>query len=172
MHSETPKSRFEISPGMSARCAEEERKSRDVLPRIGTEGGTAARLAEAELGVASRRPMSIRLQARAGVAIPPSSFRGTDAANAQWLQGKESAPAEIAASGPEGKSSGSVIRKHSGQHVAAPDRLPDQAGSVAGGRKDLLLAKSEAENSRTQKSPMQRLRVLFSRKLPKTGTPE
>ena len=171
MHSETPKSRFGISPGMSARSAEEERRSEDVRPQMRIQGGTAARLAESELRGAAQRPLSIRLQARAGGAFLPDSLRGADAANARWHEGKESMPTEVAASAQEDKTSESVIREHSRQPSAA-DRLPSQAMNFVRLKKDFSLAKNEKKNSTTRTSPLQKLRALFLRKLPKTGTPD
>jgi hypothetical protein len=171
MHSETPKSRFKIRPGMSARSAEEERNSKDVFPQMRIQGGTAARLAEAEAR-AARGPLSIQWQARRGEALAPASLRSADAASAQTYQGKESAQQKPATSLPGDKSSRSLIRESSRQPAAAPERLPNPATKVVEVKEDVSLARGEKKNSTTPTSPLQKLRALFLRKLPKTGTPD
>ena len=172
MPSESPNLRLTIRPGMAARSAEEERKSQDVVPRMRIEGGTAARLAEAEARAAAQRPLSIRLQARIGGALPPVSFRGADAADAQLHRDKESVPGEPATSVQENKSTGSLLQRYSRQSAGEPARIPDRARKVTGGKKDFSFAKNDKDNSTTPTSPLQKLRALFLRKLPKTGTPD
>jgi hypothetical protein len=168
MHSETPKSRFKIRPGMSARSAEEERNSKDVFPQMRIQGGTSARLAEAEAR-AARGPLSIRWQARAGEALAPASLRSADAAHAEAYQGKESAQQKPATGD---KSSRSAIRDSSRQRAEAPERLPNPATKVVEVKKGFSLARGEEKNSTTPTSPLKKLRALFLRKLPKTGTPD
>jgi hypothetical protein len=68
--------------------------------------------------------------------------------------------------------SGPLVQRYSRQPAVEPDRLPGQARKVAGGKKDFSFAKNDKENSTTPTSPLQKLRALFLRKLPKTGTPD
>jgi hypothetical protein len=77
-------------------------------------------------------------------------------------------PEDSATSGHEGKSSGPLVQRYSLQLAVEPDR----ARKVAGGKKDFSFAKNDKENSTTPTSPLQKLRALFLRKLPKTGTPD
>lgn len=168
MHSETPKSRFKIRPGTSARSAEEERNSKDVFPQMRIQGGTSARLAEADAR-AARGPLSIRWQARAGEALAPASLRSADAAHAESYHGKESAQQKPATGD---KSSRSAIRDSSRQPAEAPERLSNPATKVVEVKKGFSLARGEEKNSTTPTSPLKKLRALFLRKVPKTGTPD
>lgn len=66
MDSVTPKIRFGIAPGSSARLSEKEREATEAVPSMRIQGGTAARMAEAESQVRTQRPYSMSMQARTG----------------------------------------------------------------------------------------------------------
>src|SRR5579863_4813457 len=62
----TPKIDFKISPGMSARSAEQEDREFGLPEVRRIQGGDAARMAEAEARASAQRPYNLRMQARSG----------------------------------------------------------------------------------------------------------
>lgn len=66
MDSGTPKIRFRVGPGTSARLSEQEHEVTGPTPSMRIKGGTAARMAEAEPKVAPRGPYGMSMRAQTG----------------------------------------------------------------------------------------------------------
>lgn len=148
MESGTPKIRFGIAPGTSARDAEQERAG--TLPQMHIRGGTAARMAEAEAPVAPQRPYSISMRAQSG---RPFTLSGSSVA--------EASPAK-----PQNVQPKPDIRTESFRPLIQQGEI----SAPAAGRVERDFPAGKDESGALGNSPLQVLRNLFSRKSPKTAT--
>lgn len=153
--------RFNISAGSAARRAEQEEQERESAgahPRIHLRGGTAARMAESEAPVAAQRPYSMSMQARTG---KPFTLADIEAENkAAPSQGQQQ-------SAPEDRPRGSAILTSSFRPVSNPDKFSTPTGNRPVFEEGALTQEFDKEAQIPPRSPLQTLRDLFSRTLPK-----
>lgn len=171
MDRSTPKIRFGIAPGSSARMAEREQESEEARARMQISGGTAARKAEGEARAATARPYSIRMQARTG---KPFSLADAAAMEAQSQvsrrsQREEAVQAESTKSVSEARLHGSGIRSSSFRPVAERNQVSVPAGELPVFEEGRFDGINERETQTPPRSPFQTLRDLFSRTLPEQG---
>lgn len=162
----TPKIRFGIAPGSSARIAEQERKTAEATPQMQIRGGTAARMAEAEPPIATQRPYSISMQARTGKPFTLSDVSGMNS-QPTAPKGQESAlQGERSASVSEDQLRGSDVRTSSFRPLSERDKISAPTGNVPGFDEGISTGKDKRETQTPPRSPFQTLRDLFSRTLP------
>ncbi|NYF78670.1 hypothetical protein [Granulicella arctica] len=163
----TPKIRFGIAPGTSARISEQEHEAAGPSPSMRIQGGTAARKAEAEARVETRRPYGVSMQARTGKACSLEELMEAEAA-ARRGPGQHPAQrsASMAASSISDSSSAGERAQDRVQTTAfRPVPVHNQFSATAG--ETLSFAASPAgtseETPTAPRSPFQILRSLFSR---------
>jgi hypothetical protein len=162
----TPKLRFRIAPGSSARMAEEERRTAEASPQTQIRSASAARMAESEEPAAPQRPYSIRMQARTGV---PFTLTGdADATSTTGLQGHAFAsPSELSEWGSEDESPQAAIPTLSFRPDPERDQVSISARNVLILEEDDSTTKGQKETRTQRRTPFQTLRSLFSRKSPR-----
>lgn len=161
----TPKIRFGIAPGSSARIAEREQESAEARPRMQISGGTAARKAEGEARAETARPYSISMQARTGKPFTLADVAAMDA-QAQSSRHEDTVRAEPTKDQPEARLHGSGIRSSSFRPMAARDQVSAPTGSRSVIEEGSFTGQKERETQTPPRSPFQTLRDLFSRTLP------
>jgi hypothetical protein len=156
----TPKIRFGIVPGSSARISEEEHEAAGPRRAMRIAGGTSARAAEAEARAAEKRPYGVSMQARTG---KPCTMDDLMAAEAEARYGQAS---QVVRTTPQGsdvleEKAHDSVRRESFQPMLAHGKIFATAGDT------LPFAAAPAaknEETRTEsRSPFQTLRSLFSR---------
>lgn len=155
MDDSTPKLRFKISPGSSARLAEQERTG--VPPRMRIQGGTAARMAEGEAPLAAQRPYSMSMQARTGKPFTLAEISAMD----------HSSVPQVQQSAAENQPRDSAIRTRPFRPIPERDKLSAPTGDVPVFEEGALTHQFEKEAQIPPRSPLQTLRDLFSRTLPR-----
>lgn len=161
----TPKIRFGIAPGSSARIAESEQESAEARPRMQISGGTAARKAEGEAPTATQRPYSISMQARTGKPFTLADVSAMDA-RSQLKRQEGAVQAESTEGVSEARLHGSGIRTSSFRPVAERDKVSAPTGNLPVFDEGSFNGLNERETQTPPRSPFQTLRDLFSRTLP------
>jgi hypothetical protein len=166
MHSGTPKIKLGIAPGTSARKAEQERQAEDVPQMKRIQPGTAARIAEAEKQVSVQRPFSIQVQGRVGK--PYARF---DSSIEEPVQSDARNEVPLANSTEKNAENVSSANHPSLKLVTGRNQARNTADSKRvlpfGRDKNIDQDKNKKESPT---SPFKRLRALFSRSLPNSGT--
>ncbi len=167
----TPKIRFGIAPGTSARSSEQEHKAAgSASSSMHIQGGTAARMAESEARVETRRPYGVSMQARTGKACTLEEMMEAEAAARRGPGQKSTLPAQpglnAADSSVESLSAAGTRAQDSVRTTAfCPVAVHDQFSATAGETPSVEAypAGMNEETPTVPRSPFQILRSLFSR---------
>jgi hypothetical protein len=157
MDRSTPKIRFGISPGSSARIAEQEQKTAEAGPQMQIRGGTAARMSEGEAPAAAQRPYSISMQARTGKPFTLADVSGMD----------HRSQAEMRESESEQRPRDGAIQTSPFRPIPERNKFSTQTGNVPIFGEGVLAARDEERSQTSPRSLFQKLRSPFSRTLPK-----
>jgi hypothetical protein len=168
MDQKTPKIRFGIAPGRSARLSEDEHKAAAPASSVRIEGGRSSRIAEAEVQAEVRRPYGVSMQARTGKPCTLEDLMAAEAAT-QGGYGRRrampQAPQDMEAGvGQTGIRAQDTVETISFRRVTMDHSISANAGAAPPFRANPDSTKVEAQTR--SRSPFHALRSLFSR----TGT--
>lgn len=159
MDNSTPKIRFGITPGTSARISEQEHKTAEPLSPMQIKGGTSARKAEAEASVEARRPYGVTMQARTGKPCTLAELMEAEAASRRG-HGQQSMPLQQSSGASEERAQ-DTVRTTSFRPVPTHDHISATAGEILPFAANPASANEETLTA--ARSPFQTLRSLFSR---------
>ena len=163
------KIRFEMAPRRVAQDIESECETQEGRLQMHVQAGSAAKMAEAEAPCAAPRPYTMRIKARNG-----KPFRVDDTPLAASPLDESTQPNAVQSETVDGVSDKrtniSTIARSPSLAASHDQRLAAPAGSATKINENVLPGPARKNDQNAPRSPLQRMKALFSRTFPKTAT--